>query len=92
MFNIGRSNFFIKNMNARDYCMQSTNNYVKKLIEKNKIDEPISYQKLSQQKIINDNLRSINEIDTISNVKIINICIFLSISTFLYFYSNRNKI
>jgi hypothetical protein len=87
MFNIGRSNFLKKNTNIRDYCLQSTSNSIKRIIEKKQLEEKIINETLIEK--LSKNFKSNSEVDSITNANIFNICFFLSVSSFIYFYSNR---
>jgi hypothetical protein len=82
MFNIGRRPF--NNKIIRDYSLKCTNDYMRKIKEKNEIEKKPDLNNFRQEIIIgcpsNPNGDKYNMIPFI---------IFLSISSFIYFFSNR---
>jgi len=81
MFNIGRRQF--NNKIIREYSLKCTNDYMRKLIKKNEIEKNtdlnnFGYQLMKYSSYPNDN-----------NYNMFPFLIFLSISSFIYFFSNR---
>ena len=80
MFYIGRRPF--NNKIISEYSLKCTNDYMRKLLEKNEIEKKTYSNNFSQQLIRcsypNDN-----------NPNIFPFFIFLSISSLMYFFSNR---
>ena len=83
MLNIGRRPFY--NKNIRDYSLRCTNEYMRKLIEKNEIEKKQNLNNFSKK------LMNKSSYDNVNNFNLISFVIILSISSLMYF-SNRNKI
>jgi hypothetical protein len=81
MFNIGRRPFNNKIM--KDYCLKSTNDYIRKITEKKNLEINSDLNKFRQELV----LCSSNPDD--NNYNLFPFFIFLSISSFIYFFSNR---
>lgn len=82
MLNIGRRPFY--NKAIREYSLKSSNEYMRRLIEKNEIEKNTNLNKFSQQ------LMKCSSYEN-NNFNLIPFVIFISISTFIFF-SNRTKI
>ena len=81
MFNIGRRPFNNKIM--KDYCLKSTNDYIRKITEKKNLEKKLDFNKFRQEFV------SIASDTDDNNYNLFPFFIFLSISSFIYFFSNR---
>jgi hypothetical protein len=81
MFNIGRRPFNNKIM--KEYSLKSTNDYIRKITEKNSLEKKLDFNKFRKEFV------SIASDTDDNNYNLFPFFIFLSISSFIYFFSNR---
>jgi hypothetical protein len=74
------------NENLHNYCLKYTNNYIKKLVEK--IDEE---RKNPKYKIDLVTENTVSNPNSNPNNFIFSVLVFLSTSSFLYYYYNSKK-
>ena len=82
MLNLGRKPF--NNKAIREYSLKCTNDYMKKLIDKND-NKKINLNNFSQQ----TTMSSSNPNDNIFNL--IPFVVFLSVSSLIYFFQTKKK-
>ena len=86
MFNIGRRPFNNKIM--KEYSLKSTNDYIRKITEKNSLEKNSLEKKLDFNKFRQEFVSIASDTDD-NNYNLFPFFIFLSISSFIYFFSNR---
>ena len=89
MFNIGRRPFNNKIM--KEYSLKSTNDYIRKITEKNSLEKNSLEKKLDFNKFRQEFVSIASDTDD-NNYNLFPFFIFLSISSFIYFFINSSAI